>query len=101
MNFKKLHRNYLVCIFGCSDVEDQNHIFTKCQPIRSELNITEAVKYEYIFGTVEEQQQVMPTIIKIEEARKHMKQHPSPGEVCSQDLCKFGFVLDYTADNNL
>ena len=77
INFKKLHKNNLVFLFGCSDVQDQNHIFTNSQPIRSQLNITEAVKYEYIFVTVQEKQQVMPTFIMMEEARKHMRQHLS------------------------
>ena len=63
--------------------------------------MTEDVKYEYIFGTVEEQKQVMPTIMKREETRKYMKTHLSPGEVCSPDLCKFSFILDYASDNNL
>ena len=101
LNFRKLHKNNLVCIFGCSSIEDQNHIFTNCQPIRSILKITEPVKYEYIFGTLNEQQEVLPTLMMIEETRIHLKQHLSPGRVCSQDLCKFSFVLDYAADNTL
>ena len=76
----------------------RGHIFTNFQPIRSKLNITES---EYIFGTLQEQQQVKPTLIRIEEAWKHMKQHLSPGGVGSQDLCMFSTVLDYAADNNL
>ena len=44
-NFRKLHRKSLNCIFGCSSIEDQNHIFTNCQPIKSKLNITQPVNY--------------------------------------------------------
>ena len=87
-----------IWMFRC---EDQNPIFTNCQPIRSQLNITENVKYENIFRTVQEQNHIMPTLMKIEEARKHMKTHFSPGGVCSQDLCKFSTLLDYAADSNL
>ena len=65
------------------------------------LNITAPVTYEYILGTLNEQQEVLSTLMKIEETRIHMKQHLSPGGVCSQDPCKFGFILDYAADNIL
>ena len=100
-NFRKLHRNSLECMFGCSNIEDQNHIFTNCQPITSKLNITQSVNYEYIFGTLDEQQQVISALMTIEETRVHMKQHLLPGGACSQDPCKFSNVLDYAADSNL
>ena len=100
-NFKKLHKNDLVCIFGCPIIEDQHHIFTNCEPIKVKLNITEPVQYEYIFGTVEDQQKVISTLMLIEETRQHTKQHLSPGGVCSQDLCTFSTSLYYAADNNL
>ena len=96
-----MHRDNLKCVFGCLNIEDQNHIFTNCQPIKQNLNITTPVKYEDIFGSLDEQQEVLSTLMRIEETRVHMKQHISPGGVCSQDLCKFGIVLDYAADNNL
>ena len=82
-NFRKLHRNSLKCIFGCSSIEDQNHIFTNCQPIKWKLNLTQSVNYEYIFGTLNEQPQVISTLLTIEEARVHMKQRILPGGVCS------------------
>ena len=100
-NFRKLHRNSLECMFGCFNIEDQNHIFTNCQPIKSKLNITQSVNYEYIFGTLNEQQQVISTLMTIEETRVHMKQHLLPGGACNQDPCKFSIVLDYAADSNL
>ena len=100
-NFKKLHKNDLVCIFGCPNIEDQNHMFTNCEPIKIKLNITQPVQYEYIFGTVEDQKKVISTLMLIEETRQHMKQHLSPWGVCCQDLCKFSTSLDYAADNTL
>ena len=66
-------------MFGCSNIKDQNHIFTNCQPIKSKLNITQSVNYEYIFGTLNEQQQVISTLMTIEETRVHMKQNLLPG----------------------
>ena len=59
------------------------------------------VRCEYIFGSVEDQQQVISTLMLTEETILHMKQHLSPGGVCSQDLCKFITSLDYAADNTL
>ena len=29
-NFKKMHRNHTLCSLSCPDIEDQEHIFTKC-----------------------------------------------------------------------
>ena len=80
-----------------ADLQKERNLFTNRQPIRSILKITEPVKYESIFGTLNEQQEVVHTLMMIEETRIHMKQHISLGGVCSQDLCKFSFVLDHAA----
>ena len=34
-NFKKMHRNQTLCSLGCPDIEDQEHIFTKCGQLKS------------------------------------------------------------------
>ena len=73
-------------------------MFTNCQPIKSKLSITQTVNYEYICGTLNEQKQVISTLMIIEETRIHMKQHILPGGVCSQDPCKFRTILDSAAD---
>ena len=89
LNFKKLHGRDLSCSLGCSEVEDQSHIFSKCRPIFSKLNITQPVSYHDIFGTLKEHIKVIPILMNIDKTRKHMKNHLLPGGVCSQDPCKF------------
>ena len=54
-NFRKMHRNNLKCIFNCPDNEDQMHSFTKCRPILSRIDNAYSVKYENIFGTLQDQ----------------------------------------------
>ena len=55
MNFKKMNRNYLQCLFGCLNNEDQEHSFVHCTPIVSR------VQYAHIFGTLDEQICIMKT----------------------------------------
>ena len=37
MNFKKLNKGNLKCIFNCNQVETQTHVFENCEPILSKL----------------------------------------------------------------
>jgi hypothetical protein len=89
-NFRKLHKNDLFCTMGCSEIEDQSHIFSKCIPVRSKIKNYEPVTYENIFGPLYEQANTISSLLKIETTRNHLKTHLSPGGVC-QDLCKFSF----------
>ena len=75
---------------GCSEIEDQSHIFSKCIPVRSKIKNYEPVTYENIFGPLYEQANTISSLLKIETTRNHLKTHLSPGGVC-QDLCKFSF----------
>ena len=89
LNFKKLHGSNLNCCLGCPEIEDQSHIFTKCRPVISKLKINQPVSYQDIFGSLNEQLNIISILMNIENTRNHMKIHLSPGGVCSQDLCKF------------
>ena len=88
-NFKKLHGRDILCSLGCSEIEDQNHIFTNCRPVISKLEITQPVAYRDIFGPLNEQIKTISSLMNIETTRNHMKIHLLPGGPCSQDHCKF------------
>ena len=62
----------LKCIFGCNSIEDQRHTFMICQEKRSKLNIPN-IKYENIFGNMEEQKAVIEIFSQIDDTRREMK----------------------------
>ena len=86
-NFKKMHRNDTSCIFGCSVIEDQVHVFTQCQPILTKNGNSNIPSYINIFGSLQEQVEIIPKLYQIEVTRNHMKEHLVPGGICRQDPC--------------
>ena len=58
-NFRKMHRNNLKCIFNCDSIESQSHIFEECEPIRSKLENPSSVQLKIIFGSIEEQSDII------------------------------------------
>ena len=79
MNFRKMNRGNLKCIFKCDQNETQSHIFEKCQPLRTKLNLNTNVKLEYIYGTVSQQKKTVSIFLKIDNIRKIMKNDILPG----------------------
>ena len=79
MNFKKMNKGNLKCIFNCDNNETQLHIFENCQPIKNKLNFNTNVKLSSIYGTVSEQKKAISVLIKIDSIRKQMKQDILPG----------------------
>ena len=73
MNFKKMHRVDLKCIFLCDQEETQIHIFESCQPIKQKLNILTTMKLSYIYGTLSEQLEAISVFEKINDMRKLMQ----------------------------
>ena len=69
-NFKKMNRDNLLFSFGCLEIEDQDHLFTKCVKLGS----TQTQPYEHIFYEVVQQKQTIQTFLKIEHKRKLMKE---------------------------
>ena len=49
----------MTCRFGCPEIEDQIHTFTKCSKISVGIEIYPKTPYSSIFGTVSEQKRVM------------------------------------------
>ena len=82
-----LHRNNTACIFGCSVIEDQEHVFTQCQPILTKIENGNNLSYMNIFGSLQEQVEIIPKLYQIEVTRNHMKEHLVPGGTCRQDPC--------------
>ena len=62
------------------NVETQTHIFENCKPILSRLKTTNPIKLSKIFGTLEDQCEVIDTIMNIEEIRKFMKENTYLGD---------------------
>ena len=64
-NFRKLHKNNTQCQFQCGTAEDQRHTFFKCKHLVNKINNSLLVHYEHIFGTLDEQIEVMKIFAKI------------------------------------
>ena len=65
----------------------------------NKINNSLLVQYEHIFGTLDEQIEVMKIFSKIEQLRNHiMKRHVLPGGQHCQDPCIFGYTLNGAAD---
>ena len=79
MNFKKLHRGDLKCIFKCDVEETQLHIFQECEPIKSSLSIHSTPKLEDIYKSTTHQKNAVRIFTQIDLMRKHMKENILPG----------------------
>ena len=79
MNFPKMNRGNLKCIFLCDQQETQIHIFEECQPIRERLDYNTNVKLKYIYGTLDEQLEAIIILEKIDDMRSHMRNNILPG----------------------
>ena len=44
---------------NCNSIETQSHIFEECEPIRSKLDNPISVQLEMIFGSIEEQRDII------------------------------------------
>lgn len=53
---RKMNQNSVKCVFGCNTIEDQEHAFTKCQPILSK--IADQNKANYDLDIVEQKVQL-------------------------------------------
>jgi hypothetical protein len=79
MNFKKLHRGDLKCIFKCDEDESQFHIFQECQPIKTKLGISIYPKLEDIYKSIIHQKNAVIIFTKIDLMRKQLKECILPG----------------------
>ena len=73
MNFSKMNRRNLNCIFLCNQQKPQIHIFVECLPIRERLDCNTNMKLKYIYGTLDEQLEAIMILEKIDNMRSHMR----------------------------
>ena len=81
MNFKKLNKGNLGCRFLCDSEETQNHIFDNCGLIRARIrnSFPVHVNLNYIFGSINDQTEVIKYLSKIDNVRKQMIEDILPG----------------------
>ena len=72
MNFKKLYRGDLKCVFKCNEEETQFHIFQACEPVLSRLGTQNIPAYEHIYGNISEQKSAVSVFTQIDHIRKQM-----------------------------
>ena len=77
MNFKKLNKGNLGCRFQCDTEETQIHIFENCRPIKA--RISDPVKLNDIYGSLDDQINIIQTLSKIDKIRKIMIEDILPG----------------------
>ena len=76
VNFRKLHKNDLLCRYGCQSPESQIHIFTQCKTLRAQITIPVIPEYTHIFKDVFKQKQAIEYFILIDQVAKQIKQTP-------------------------
>ena len=81
MNFKKLNKGNLGCRFLCDSEETQNHIFDDCGPIRARIrnSFPVHVNLNNIFGSIQDQIEVIKYLSEIDNVRKQMIEDILPG----------------------
>ena len=79
MNFRKMYKNNLKCSFSCNTLETQSHIFEECKPIICNLLNPVPIKLEQIFGSLQEQCDIIEKLVEIDTVRKLMKDNLLPG----------------------
>jgi hypothetical protein len=79
MNFTKLTKGNLKCSFKCDSNETQDHIFEHCDPIKQRISYPFTVNLKHIYGSIEEQLNVIKMLIKIDSIRKLMREDILPG----------------------
>ena len=86
MNFKKMNKGDLNCIFQCDQLETQLHVFENCRPIQNQVDYIPTMKIENIYGTVSQQKEAILVFIEIDHMRILMKSDILPGGSDSRTL---------------
>ena len=73
MNFKKMNKGDLKCIFLCHQEETQDYIFETCPAIRQKLDFSLSMKLDSIYGDVTEQFKAIQVFEKIDDMRTMMR----------------------------
>ena len=73
MNYKKMNKNNLKCSFNCKSDETQNHIFEQCLPIIEKMEVPKYIELNKIYGSIEEQCEIIQILVEIDRIRTKMK----------------------------
>ena len=95
-NFKKMYQNQIKCNFGCTENEDQEHIFMRCEPIIKNVT-SKKVEYGDIFKERDKQKETVEHFVKIEEERIKALEALLPGREQARTRASLT-SLDYAAD---
>ena len=72
MNFKKLHKKNLKCVFLFNEEETQCHIFQNCVPILTRLGFQDIPSLDNIYGSLVDQKNAVLIFTQIDHIRKQM-----------------------------
>ena len=75
----------LECRIGCKTSEDQMHIFTQCQQIKSQLNYQEILNNDRIYCNIEDQTEIIKVFIQKIRCKMIDQLCLSVGNMVSQD----------------
>ena len=79
MNFKKMNKGNLRCRFDCNQEETQAHIFENCGPIQARISYPVNVNLNNIFGSIDNQKNVIKLLTTIHTVRNLMIEDILPG----------------------
>ena len=86
----------LNCRFGCLTNEDQNHIFSECQEIQSQLNHKGNINIDYIYQDLDKQLEVIHILTHIDQVRWNLKDKLLPGDETKSQDPRTQFVVRQT-----
>ena len=69
-----MNKNDLQCSFQCNSLETQEHIFQECQAIIMHMKEPITIQLSKIFGSIEDQSEIIHHLIEIEGIRTTLKE---------------------------
>ena len=70
-----MYNNLTQCTFGCFCVENQQHIFEECMPLKRNLQLKGGVKIADVYGDLKTQKAAISDFIQIEANRLELKKN--------------------------
>jgi hypothetical protein len=68
-----MNKNNLKYSFNCKRDETQNHIFEQCLPIIEKMEVPKYIELNKIYGSIEEQCEIIQILVEIDRIRTKMK----------------------------
>ena len=90
-----LYKYQTNCTLGCTENEDQEHMFMNCEKIKTKHNIS----YKYLFETKENQKQAIRVFLNIDSERQQaIEALPPWGGHCQDPCCSQQQLVLYLAE---